>query len=67
MRSSLKDKVAELKSSDSSSETEQSSSEVSIEEREEPASKCQKTALLQYFSEVLQEAGASVEITQGMK
>ena len=59
VRSSLQDKVAELKSS----ETEQphSESEVSLEEREEPASKCQKTALLRCFSEILQEAGASVD------
>ena len=59
VRSSLKDKVAELKSSET--ERPHSESEVSIEEREEPASKRHKTALLQCFSEILQEAGASVD------
>ena len=59
VRSSLKHKVAELKSR----ETEQpsSESEVSIEGQEESASKRQKTALLQCFSEILQEAGASID------
>ena len=59
VKSSLKHKVAELKSR----ETEQppSESEVSIKELEKPASKRQKTALLQCFSEILQEAGASID------
>ena len=59
VKSTLKDKVAELKLS----ETEQPSdhSDVSTEGRDEPASKRQKPALLQCFSEILQEAGASVD------
>ena len=59
VRSSLKHKVAELKSR----ETEQpsSESEILIEGQEEPASKQQKTALLQCFSEILQEAVASID------
>ena len=36
-------------------------SDVSTEDRETPASKHQKTTLLECFSEVLQEAGASVD------
>ena len=57
VKSRLKDKVTELKSS----ETEQPPSVASTEGREEPTSKCQKTTLLQCFSEILQEAGASVD------
>ena len=59
VRSNLKHKVAELKSR----ETEQPPSEfeASIKGLEEPASKRQKTALLQCFSEILQEAGASID------
>ena len=57
VKSRLKDKVTELKSS----ETEQPPSVTSTEGREEPASKRQKTTLLQCFSEILQEAGASVD------
>ena len=57
VKSTLKDKVAELKLSESLSDH----SDVSTEGRDEPASKCQKPALLQYFSEILQEAGASVD------
>ena len=57
VKSRLKDKITELKSS----ETEQPPSVASTEGREEPASKRQKTTLLQCFSEILQEAGASVD------
>ena len=49
VKSILKDKVPELKSS----ETRHPPSDVSTEGREEPASKCQKVPLLQCFSEIL--------------
>ena len=54
---SLKDKVAELKSS----ETEQPPSDISTEGREEPVPKCRKILPLQCFSEILQEARTSVD------
>ena len=57
VKSRLKDKVTELKSS----ETEQPPSVASTEGREEPTSKRQKTTLLQCFSEILQETGALVD------
>ena len=57
MKSSLKDKVAELKSS----EFEQPPSDISTEGREEPVSKRRKIPLLQCFSEILQEGGTSVD------
>ena len=60
VKSTLKDKVAELKLS----ETKQPLSDhfgVSTEGKDEPASKRQKSILLQCFSEILQEAGASID------
>ena len=51
----LKEKVDEIKSS------ELPITNASTEESDEPASKHHKTALLEWFSEILQEAGASVD------
>ena len=51
----LKEKVAEIKS------LELPTTNASTEESDEPASKRHKTALLECFSETLQEVGASVD------
>ena len=53
LTSSLKDKVAELQAS--------LRKDSSTDETEEPTSKRPKTTLLQCFSEILEEAGASVD------
>ena len=56
VRFSLERKVTELKSKES--EHSLSTSDISVEEQEEPLSKQQKIALLQSFSE---EAGSSMD------
>ena len=53
--SSLKDKDTELKASESED------SSINVTDSEEPRSKRPKTTLLQYFSEILEEVGASVD------
>ena len=57
LTSSLKDKVATLQASHSK--------DSSTDETEEPTSKRTKTTLLQCFSEILEEAGASVDDDSG--